>query len=39
MVLQKWNTNFCLEHSIGKYATIFFMFRRSWKFLLEWSKK
>ena len=32
MALEKWNTNFCLEHSIGKYGTIFLMFRRSWKF-------
>ena len=32
MALEKWNTNFCLEHSVGKYATIFLMFRRSWKF-------
>ena len=32
MALEKWNMNFCLEHSIGKYRTIFFMFRRSSKF-------
>ena len=32
MALEKWNMNFCLEHSIRKYRTIFLMFRRSWKF-------
>ena len=32
MALEKWNMNFCLEHSIGKYRTIFLMFRRSSKF-------
>ena len=32
MALEKWNMNFCLEHSIRKYRTIFLMFHGSWKF-------